>query len=128
MVLSKLDLAIVALVAGGMLWIEHQHRIVVATPAAAEIAPPAASPCPATDDVPFSADCIAFIDGGSLPDLRARMRQAGRAFAVEIDARGRAALHAPACPPSNENAPYSKDCIRFLSGRDWQADPTEDAP
>ena len=54
MVLSRIGLAIVAVMAAGMLWIEHGHRIFIATPAAAETAQPAASLCPDTDDVPLA--------------------------------------------------------------------------
>lgn len=64
MALPRIDVAIVAVIAAGMLWIEHGHRIVVATPAAVDAAQSAASLCPDTDDVPFSTDCIKFIDGG----------------------------------------------------------------
>lgn len=124
MVLSKLDLAIVAVIAAGLLWIEHEHRIIIGTPAAAEVAPPAASVCPDTDDVPFSADCIKFIDGGVLPDLRLQ----ASAPAAPPDAHGRVDLYDSACPSSNENAPYSAKCIRFLSGWYWHANPTENAP
>ena len=124
MVLSKLDLAIVAFVAAGLLWIEHEHRIIIATPAAADVAPPAASVCPDKDSVPFSPDCIAFIEGGAAPVIHARVM----APAASSDAQGRGDSHAPACPPSNENAPYSAGCIRFLSGWYWQANPAADAP
>jgi hypothetical protein len=128
MMLSKLDLAFMAVVAVGLLWIEHEHRIIIATPAVAEVAPPAASVCPDTDDVPFSADCLAFISGGVLPDIHPRVTVASSAPAASPDARGRAESHAPACPPSNENAPYSAQCLRFLSGWYWQANPAERAP
>jgi hypothetical protein len=125
MALSRIDLAVVVVVAVGMLWIEHEHRITIATPAAAEIMPPAGAVCPDTDDVPFSADCIKFINGGVLPDIHARMSAAVHALVVSSGADAGAVSHSPACPPSNENAPYSAACIRFLSGWFWQADPTE---
>jgi hypothetical protein len=131
MALFKLDLAVAALVAAGMLWIEHEHRIIIGTPVAAEVAAPEASACPATDDVPFSADCIAFMGGGGggvLPDIHSRVSAAPSAPAVSPEAYGRAELHAPACPPSNENAPYSATCIKFMSGWYWHANPTEYAP
>jgi hypothetical protein len=124
MVLSKVHLTLVAIVAGGLLWIEHGNRISIGTPAAAEVAPSATSVCPDTDDVPFSAACIAFIDGGAMPDIHSRPL----ALAVSPEVQGRAELHAPACPPSNENAPYSAKCIKFLSGWYWQADPITNAP
>jgi hypothetical protein len=118
MAVSKLDLVAAVVMAAVLLRIEHDHRIVIGTSAAA--APPAAAVCPATDDVPFSADCIKFIGGGTVPDRHARLSVA----AVLPDVRSD--LHAPACPASNENAPYSARCIKFLSGPDWQANPADD--
>jgi hypothetical protein len=126
MSLSKLDLAVTAALAVGLLWIEHEHRIILATPAAAEAAVSAASVCPETDDVPFSADCIAFIDGGVLPNVRSEPNTDGAA--ALSDAQQRAELHRPACPSSNENAPYSADCIKFLSGPYWSLGLNQDAP
>jgi hypothetical protein len=120
MAVSKLDWAAAVVMAAALLRIEHGHRIVIGTPAAAA-PPPAASVCPATDDVPFSADCLKFIDGGASPDRHARLT----VVAVSPDAR--ADPHAAACPASNENAPYSASCIKFLSGPDWQASPTDEA-
>jgi len=124
MALGKLDWAIVAVMAAGLLWIEHAHRSIVGTPAAAKVPPSAASVCPDTDDVPFSTDCIKFINGGVLPDLHSRPS----APVALPDARDGAELRAPACPASNENAPYSANCIKFLSGWYWQANPAESTP
>jgi hypothetical protein len=126
MALSKLDLAVVAVLAVGLLRIEYEHRIIVATPAAAEVVPAAASVCPDTDDVPFSADCIRFIVGGVLPDVHAWASSA--AIAPDVPPDARAQVHGPACPPSNENAPYSARCIKFLSGWYWHAYSTDNAP
>jgi hypothetical protein len=130
MVLSKFDLAIVVFVAAGMLWIEHGHRTSIAAPIAAEA--PAASACPDNDSVPFSADCIAFIDGGVSPAARtpvsAMTGAVTSAFAAPPTARRYAEAHAPACPPSNENSPYSARCIKFLSGWYWQPNPADRAP
>jgi hypothetical protein len=124
--LSKIDLAIVVSIAVCMLWIERGHRIVIATLASAEAARPAASVCPDTDDVPFSADCIKYIDGGVSPDIHTRMKGPLSGPTAPAAARDRADLDVPACPSSNENAPYSAACIRFMSGWFWQADATED--
>jgi hypothetical protein len=117
MVLSKFDLTIVVVVAVGMLWIERGHRISIATPIAAET--PAASACPDKDSVPFSADCIAFIDGGVSAAARTRMSVVASAPTASPDAP---------CPPNNENSPYSARCIKFLSGWYWQPNPTDRAP
>lgn len=67
--LSKLDLAvIVASVVGATLWIEHRHRIVIETPEPAQFASPApAAACPDNDTVPYSARCIAFLQGPATP-------------------------------------------------------------
>jgi hypothetical protein len=123
MAVSKFDLAVMVVMAALLLRIEHDHRIVIAapTPAEAAPAPQPAAVCPATDDVPFSADCIKFIEGGALPDNHRRPS------APPVSADAGAALPATACPPSNENAPYSANCIKFLSGWYWQADPAADA-
>lgn len=128
MAFTKLDLAVVAAIAGGLLWIEHSHRVVIGTPAAAEVAPSPTSVCPDTDDVPFSADCLAFIGGGMPPKSRSgaiNVSGVGMALAGGLE---RVEQHVPACPASNENAPYSAKCIQFLSGWYWQADPKENAP
>jgi|HubBroStandDraft_6_1064221.scaffolds.fasta_scaffold1698845_1 hypothetical protein len=117
MAMSKLDVAVVIVAAAVLLRIEHDHRIFIGTPAAAA---PAAAVCPAKDDVPFSADCIKFIEGGAPPIRRARLT----VVAVSPDARDDP--HVPACPPNNENAPYSANCIKFLSGPDWQANPADE--
>ncbi len=128
MVLSKLDVAFVLAVAAGLLWIEHNNRVVIGTPAAAEGAPPAASVCPNRDDVPFSMACIKFIDGGVLPAMHPPVRPVADVPAVSSGGRGSAESQGPACPPSNENAPYSAKCIRFMSGWFWQPYPTASTP
>lgn len=125
MALGKFAPAIVAAVAVGLLWIEHDHRIVVATPASADDALPTAA-CPDSDSVPFSADCIAFIEGGAPSNIReisaARAHEATQDRRPQIDPVG------PACPASNENGPYSARCIKFLSGWYWQPNATDRAP
>ena len=63
---SKFDLAvIVAAIAGGALWIEQRHHVVIDAPARAELAAPAAA-CPDNDNVPYSAGCIVFLGSGYL--------------------------------------------------------------
>ena len=67
--LAKLDLVvIVTSVMGAALWVEHGHRIVIETPEPAELASPVpAAACPDTDTVPYSARCIAFLQGPATP-------------------------------------------------------------
>jgi hypothetical protein len=70
MVVSKLNLAILAAAVGGVMWIEHAHRIAIRSPAPAEVAGLNTPACPENESVPFSADCMMFIQGGAGPDLR----------------------------------------------------------
>jgi hypothetical protein len=95
--LSKLDLALVAIAAASLIWIEHNHRIVIGPLAAAEA--PAASVCPKTDDAPYSAGCIKFI-GGVVPAMLS-------VSAVRDE---------PRCPPGSAGAPDGDSCVRSLSG------------
>lgn len=96
MALSKVDLALAAIVAASLIWIEHDHRVVIGPLAAAEAPRPAASVCPKTDDVPYSAECIKFIGGGVAPALLS-------VSAVRAE---------PRCPFGSEGAPDGDNCIR----------------
>lgn len=98
MVVSKFDLALVAIAAASLIWIEHNHRVVIGPLAAAEAVAPPASVCPKTDDVPYSAECIKFIGGGVAPATLA----AGAGHAE------------PRCPPGSPGAPDGDSCIRDL--------------
>jgi hypothetical protein len=128
MALSRLDWAVVVVVAAGLLWIEHEHRVTIATPAAAEIALPAPTVCPKSDVAPYSAACLAFFEGAQASGLPTPAHAALSAPAASPAAQRRADARTPPCPLSNENAPYSAKCIKFLSGWFWQPYPTENGP
>ena len=68
---SKFDLAvIVAAVAGGALWIEQRHHVVIDAPASSQLAARApAAACPDNDNVPYSAGCIVFLGSGYLSGM-----------------------------------------------------------
>jgi len=68
---SKFDLAvIVAAVAGGALWIEHRHHVVIDAPPPAELAARApAAACPDNDNVPYSPGCIRFLGSSYLSGM-----------------------------------------------------------
>jgi hypothetical protein len=68
---SKFDLAvIVAAIAGGALWIEQRHHVVIDAPARAELASIApARACPDNDNAPYSAGCIVFLGSGYLSGM-----------------------------------------------------------
>ncbi len=71
MLSTKFNVLLLAAVAGGVLWIEHANRIKIEASAPAEVAGREAAPCPANESVPFSADCMAYIQGGGVqPDGR----------------------------------------------------------
>jgi hypothetical protein len=72
MVVSKRSLAILAAAVGGVIWIEHAHRITIRSPAPAEVAGLNTPACPENESVPFSADCMMFIQGGAGPAVRPR--------------------------------------------------------
>ena len=118
MALSKLDLVLAVVIAAGLLAIEREHRIVIGTPAAAEAGPPIASVCPSTDDVPIGAACMTFIGGG----MAAHMRSSDAPPTPSDQGEQKINSSAPPCPASNETAPYSARCLRFLSGWFWRVD------
>lgn len=108
MVLSKLDVAFVALLAAALLWIEHGNRIVTGSLAAASAVPAKLAACPVTDDMPFSADCIRAIDGALPAAVRASTSRVASDPAPAPDAS------AGACPSGNQNAGDGAPCLRFL--------------
>jgi hypothetical protein len=112
--------AIAALVAAAVLWIEHGNRIDSETPVSAANAASAGTVCPGSENVPYSADCIAFMQGdvGSGVGVSLR-RPAMSLLATPTPAIASADSSGAPCP-SNENVPYNENCIRFLSGWFWQ--------
>jgi len=64
---SKFGLAVIAAtIVGAAVWIEQGHRIVIDAPAQTDLSAPApAAACPDNDNVPYSATCIAFLEGSS---------------------------------------------------------------
>jgi hypothetical protein len=63
MVVPRLNLVILAAAVSGVLWIEHAHRIRIETSAPAAVGSNTAA-CPENESVPFSADCMRYIQGG----------------------------------------------------------------
>jgi hypothetical protein len=83
-VAARLNLAILAAAVGGVLWIEHAQRIRIEVATPAEVAGRDAAICPENESVPFSADCMMFIQGG---------------VGLEVDLRAHAADGPPAESP-----------------------------
>lgn len=71
--MSKLGLTIaLVVVAGGALWIEQSHRVVIDAPMTE--ATVAAAACSDTDAVPYSAACLAYLNAAPEPAAETRMR------------------------------------------------------
>jgi hypothetical protein len=111
--------AIAALVAAAVLWIEHGNRIDSDTPVGAANAAPAGTVCPDSENVPYSADCIAFMQGDVASEARVALRERAKHLPVTPPQAVASADTSSPCP-SSENVPYSATCIRFLSGWFWQ--------
>jgi len=118
----RLDLvALGIVVAGAVLWIEHGHRIDIETLAGATFAASARPVCSDNENVPYSADCIEFMRGDAASGIHWRANVPKSLPAAAAATPENAASSGPPCPASNENVPYSANCLRFLSGWFWRA-------
>jgi hypothetical protein len=123
---SKLDLAvIVASIAGALLWIEHGHRVGTDAPTSAELeARAGASACPESENMPYTARCLAFLKGSTASEMHglpnvaetAPARHSAAATGHELTP-----VSAQACA-ENDTAPYAASCIAFMSGWFWRPD------
>jgi hypothetical protein len=104
--MKTLDLVVVlTALTGGALWIEHDHRVVIDAPAAAELQiAAAAAACPENDTMPYDARCLEYLNVPAQPPARLRV-----VTARQQDVR-------PAPCPDNDKVPYSASCIAFLKG------------
>lgn len=67
MTLSKLDLLLIAAFVTGAFLIEHKNHARMEAPTVAEVSAPPAAACPTNESVPFSAECMMFIQGSLRP-------------------------------------------------------------
>jgi hypothetical protein len=81
MVVAKHNLVVLAVAVGGLLWIEHAQRVRIEISTPAEVAGRDAAICPENESVPFSADCMMFIQGGVGSDVDLRATAADGALA-----------------------------------------------
>jgi hypothetical protein len=96
--MSKRAVAIaVVAIAGGALWIEQGHRVVIDAPVAEAVV--ASAVCSDTDAVPYSAACLEYLKATPEPAPRVQV-----------------AAVAPAPCPDNDRVPYSPSCIAFMKG------------
>jgi hypothetical protein len=106
----------------GLLWIEHGHRVVIGSRAAADVSAPLAQAC-SDETSARDANCVAFADDDGSLGLRPRETLAASSSSASDDRVRRRGRTAAACPESNENGPYSADCLRFISGWFFQPFP-----
>lgn len=67
MLITRLNVLVLAAVVGSVVGIEHAQRIRIEAPKPVEASAQAAAACPANESVPFSPECMAFIGGTSQP-------------------------------------------------------------
>src|SRR5262245_10402500 len=94
----RLDLAaLLVAIAGGFIWIEQSHRVVIDAPAAATLA--TAAGCPDNDTMPYGDRCLAVLNLTGRPRLPAVVSPAA----------------ASPCPDTDQ-VPYPAGCVAFLKG------------
>ena len=120
-VLRRDLVALGAAIACAVLWIEHGHRVDSETLAGATFAASARSVCPDNENVPYSADCIEFMQGDAASGIHWGTNAPKSVPAAAAPAPENAASAASPCPANNGNVPYSASCLRFLSGWFWRA-------
>jgi hypothetical protein len=115
---------IVGALAGAALWIEHGHRIVTDAPTATELDALAASrACPDNENMPYTAGCLAFLQGSAGSEPRWRPTAAANMPATRSsmpkDLEWTSAAPRAACADSDA-VPYTSGCIAFMTGWLWQ--------
>jgi hypothetical protein len=61
--LSKLDLLAIAVLVGSLVLVERGNQVRIEAPVPAEASAQQSVACPANESVPFSVECMAFIQG-----------------------------------------------------------------
>jgi hypothetical protein len=120
----KLDhVVIAALAAAALLWIEHGHRTVTDAPTSTELdALAAARACPDSENMPYTARCLAFLKGSTVSEMRWRPDAADRVLAKQPAAAASnelTSVTSRACADT-DTVPYTASCIAFMSGWFWR--------
>jgi hypothetical protein len=106
-------------IAAAALWIEHGHRTVTDAPAASELdALVAARACPDNENKPYTANCLAFLQGGAASQMQAR--DAAERAAAPPPSAAKDVASTPAACADTDAVPYSANCIAFMTGWFWR--------
>jgi hypothetical protein len=113
---------IVASMAGAALWIEYGHRTVTDAPSSTELdALAATTACPDSENLPYTATCLAFLNGSAAS--RTCANAPDRVSAEQPSAPG-ALESSPVAPRlaygDTDAAPYTPKCIAFMTGWFWR--------
>jgi len=113
---------IMVLLGGAALWIEYGHRTVTDAPTSTQLdALAAARACPDSENMPYTATCLAFLNGSAALERRANAPERG---AVEQRSATRALELSPVASRSacadTDAVPYILNCIAFMSGWFWR--------
>src|SRR4051812_47884402 len=105
---------IVALLSGAALWIEYGHRTATDAPTSTDLdALAAVRACPDSENMPYTATCLAFLNGSAAPEER--RANAPERGAVEQRSATRALDSSPVAPRSacadTDAVPYTLNCI-----------------
>jgi hypothetical protein len=118
---------IVGSIAAAALWIEQGHRTVTDAPTSTELeALAAARACPDSENMPYTAGCLAFLEGGasaSASGMHWRPAVVESASADRPAAAKNVELSAVASQPAcadNDTVPYTANCIAFMTGWFWR--------
>jgi len=122
--LKLVRVAIAASIAGAVLWIEHGHRTVTDAPTPTELdVLAAARVCPDNENMPYTANCLAFLQGSAPAETEGRPHAAERAAAAQPPAAKDAkstSVTAPAACADTDTVPYTASCIAFMTGWFWR--------
>src|SRR3954454_17534567 len=107
---------IVVLLGGAALWIEYGHRTATDARTSTELdALAAARACPDSENMPYTATCLAFLNGSAAPERRANAPERG----VVEQPSATKALESSPCGDTDA-VPYTPNCIAFMSGWFWR--------
>jgi hypothetical protein len=113
---------IMVLIGAAALWIEYGHRTVTDAPTSTELdALAAARACPDSENMPYTATCLAFLNGSAVSWTRANapeMVSAERSSEARSMESSRGASRS-ACGDTDA-VPYTMNCITFMSGWFWR--------